>query len=233
MTSMPTAPPASSRRAGIMRSIADAGVVAVLRLSDGARAARVIGAVHAGGVRAVEVTLTTPGALALIEEMARTYGDDLLLGAGSVLDPETARCAVEAGARYVVSPVLDPDVVAEAHRLDVAAIPGGATPTELLAAHRSCADMVKVFPAEGLGPGFLRSVLAPMPFLRLMPTGGVTPENVAEWLRAGAVAVGVGSALLDPALIASEQYEVITRRARTMVDGVRAARPPHVAEGGR
>lgn len=211
-------------RAALTRAIVEAGAVAVLRMSDGARGARVIDAICAGGIRAVEVTVTVPGAIDLIADAARRLGDDLLLGVGSVLDAETARRAVDAGARYVVSPVLDPAVVAEAHRLDVPALPGAFTPTEALAAHRAGADIVKIFPAEVVGMGFLKGVLAPMPFLRLMPTGGVTPENVGDWLRAGAVAVGVGSALLDPALIAADRYAALTERARRMADGVRAAR---------
>jgi 2-dehydro-3-deoxyphosphogluconate aldolase/(4S)-4-hydroxy-2-oxoglutarate aldolase len=202
----------------------DLGAVAVLRLRDPAPAERVIDAICTGGVRAVEVTVTMPDALAVIENTANQLGDDVLLGVGSVLDVYTARRAVDAGARYVVSPVFHGDVVEAAHAAGVPVFPGAFSPTEILRAHQAGADIVKVFPAEVLGPAFIRGVLAPMPFLRLMPTGGVTPDNVGDWIRAGAVAVGVGSALLDPKLIASEDWAALTARARRMAQGVAEAR---------
>lgn len=202
------------------------GAVAVLRLRDSAPAEHVIDAICTGGVRAVEVTVTMPDALAVIERMAKRLGDDVLLGVGSVLDSYTARRAVDAGARYVVSPVFQADVVEAAHAAGVPALPGAFSPTEILRAHQAGADIVKVFPAEVFGPAFIKGVLAPMPFLRLMPTGGVTPDNVGEWIRAGAVAVGVGSALLDPKLIADSDWATLTERARRMAQGVTDARRP-------
>lgn len=213
-----------TQREQTVSRLIDLGAVAVLRLRDAAPAERVIDAICAGGVRAVEVTVTIPDALALIERTARRLGDDVLLGVGSVLDPETARRAVDAGARYVVSPVFDAEVVARAHDLGVPALPGAFSPTEVLRAHRSGADIVKVFPAEVFGVPFIKGVLAPMPFLRLMPTGGVTPDNVGDWIRAGAVAVGVGSALLDPRLIAAGDLAALTERAQRMARGVAEAR---------
>jgi 2-dehydro-3-deoxyphosphogluconate aldolase/(4S)-4-hydroxy-2-oxoglutarate aldolase len=215
--------PTTPRERTVARLI-ELGAVAVLRLRDPAPADRVIDAICAGGVRAVEVTVTVPGAIELIERTARRLGDDVLLGVGSVLDAETARRAVDAGARYVVSPVFDAEVVASAHALGVPALPGAFSPSEILRAHRSGADIVKVFPAEVFGVSFIRGVLAPMPFLRLMPTGGVTPDNVGDWIRAGCVAVGVGSALLDPRLIAVGDYAGLTERARRMARGVADAR---------
>ena len=146
------------------------------------------------------------------------------MGAGTVLDAETARRAIEAGATYVVSPVFRAAVVEEAHRHGVPAMPGAYTPTEILTAHEAGADVVKVFPAETLGPAYIKGVLAAMPFLRLMPTGGVTPENVGEWLRAGARAVGLGGALVDAKLVAAGDYAAITARARAITTAVAAAR---------
>jgi 2-dehydro-3-deoxyphosphogluconate aldolase/(4S)-4-hydroxy-2-oxoglutarate aldolase len=181
-------------------------------------------ALAAGGVTAVEMTFTTAGALEAIEAMRRTAGDALLVGAGTVLDADTARRAIEAGATYIVSPVFRAEVVEEAHRQGVPAMPGAYTPTEILTAHEAGADVVKVFPADSLGPSYIRGVRAAMPFLRLMPTGGVTPDNVGEWLAAGAVAVGLGSALVDPTLVAAGDYATITARARAITTAVAAAR---------
>lgn len=200
------------------------GVVAVVRMKDAGRAMQTVAAIHAGGVSAIEVTVTTPGALELIALVSRELGDAVLVGVGSVLDVETARRAVDAGARYVVSPVFDEEVVRAAHDLGVPAMPGAFTPTEVLRAHRAGADVVKVFPGEVLGPAFIKGVLAPMPFLRLMPTGGVTPDNVGTWIKAGAVAVGVGSALMDPKMIAAGDFAGLTGLARRLADGVAQAR---------
>jgi 2-dehydro-3-deoxyphosphogluconate aldolase/(4S)-4-hydroxy-2-oxoglutarate aldolase len=171
--------------------------------------------------------MTTPDALAVIEELARWMGDELLVGAGSVLGADAARRAVDAGAEYVVSPVFRQAVVDEAHRLGVPAMPGAFTPTEILHAHEAGADLVKVFPSDALGPSFIKGVLAPMPFLRLMPTGGVTPDNVGEWLRAGAHAVGLGSALVDPKLVAAGDLAALTDRARRVTAQVAEARATH------
>ncbi|HEX8430880.1 MAG TPA: bifunctional 4-hydroxy-2-oxoglutarate aldolase/2-dehydro-3-deoxy-phosphogluconate aldolase [Longimicrobium sp.] len=200
------------------------GAVAVLRMNDATRALRVVEAIHAGGVSAVEVTMTVPGALDVIAEVARSFAGEVVVGVGSVLDADTARRAIEAGASYVVSPVFKAEVLEEAHRHGVAAMPGAFTPTEILRAHEAGADVVKVFPADVLGVAFFKGVLAPMPFLNLMPTGGVTPENAGEWIRAGAVAVGAGSSLMDPALIANDDYAGLTALASRLVISVREAR---------
>lgn len=211
-------------RDGTVARLCAEGAVAVIRMRSADDALRAIRALHAGGVSALEITLTTPDALGLIERTSRELGDAVLVGAGSVLDAYSARRAVDAGARYVVSPVFREEVVEEAHRLGVPAIPGAFTPTEILRAHEAGADLVKVFPADTLGPAFLKGVLAPMPFLRLIPTGGVTPYNVGDWLHAGAVAVGLGSALADPALAAAGDWGALTERARTVARGVAMAR---------
>lgn len=211
-------------RSEILSSVLESGAVAVVRMADAARLVRVAEAVAEGGVTAIEVTMTTPNALAVIGDVARALGDAVAVGVGSVLDAGTARRAVDAGARYVVSPVFKPEVVAEAHRLGVPAMPGCFTPTEILAATEAGADVVKVFPADVLGVGFFRGVLAPIPHLRLMPTGGVTLTNAGDWIEAGAVAVGVGSALLDRRAVADGDYHTLTANARTLRQSVEAGR---------
>ncbi|GLC23744.1 bifunctional 4-hydroxy-2-oxoglutarate aldolase/2-dehydro-3-deoxy-phosphogluconate aldolase [Roseisolibacter agri] len=220
---MHPAPHADARRR-IVDDLVARGAVAVVRLPDAERALAVVDALAAGGVTAIELTLTTPGALELIATLRKAGGDALLVGAGSVLDADTARRAVEAGATYVVSPVFRAEVVAESHRQGVPAMPGAYTPTEILTAHEAGADVVKVFPADTLGPAYLKGVMAPMPFLRLMPTGGVTPANVGDWLRAGAVAAGLGSALVDAKLVAANDMAAITARARQTSENVAAVR---------
>jgi 2-dehydro-3-deoxyphosphogluconate aldolase/(4S)-4-hydroxy-2-oxoglutarate aldolase len=200
------------------------GAVAVVRLHSTEAAIRVADALHAGGVTALEITVTVPDAFAVIAAVARRFGDEVCVGVGTVLDAETARGAIAAGAQYVVSPVFRPAVIEESHRLGVPAMPGAITPTEVLTAHEAGADIVKIFPADTFGPGYLKSMLAPMPFLRLMPTGGVTPDNVGSWLAAGAVAVGLGGALVDAALVANGDWGAITERARRVADGVAEAR---------
>lgn len=208
----------------IVQRLIEEGAVAVIRMADSKRLKRVAEAIHKGGISAIEVTMTTPNALRVIEDLAHSMGDVILVGVGSVLDAETARLAIDAGARYVVSPVFKPEVVHTAHRYDLPALPGAFTPTEILAAHEQGADIVKVFPADVVGMAFFRAVKAPMPHLNLMPTGGVTLTNAGEWLEAGACAVGVGSALLDKRAIAEEKYEVLTENARTLRRSIAEAR---------
>ena len=198
--------------------------MAVIRLKDPAKLRSVVEAMAGGGVRALEVTMTVPGAVGLIRELAPTLPDGFLLGAGTVTDAETARAVIDAGASFVVGPIFRPDVIAACHERDVPAMPGCFTPTEIFAAHECGADIVKVFPATALGPQFIRDVRAPLPQIKLMPTGGVTLDNAGDWIRAGAVAVGVGSALLDAKAIADGRFEVITDNARRVVASVAAAR---------
>ena len=200
------------------------GIVAVVRLESAAALSRLVEALAAGGVRAIEVTMTVPGAIDSIRRLTSSVPDDMLLGAGTVLDPDTARRAIDAGARFVVAPVFRPAVIAACHAADVPAMPGCYTPTEILDAWDAGADIVKVFPANGLGPSFLKDVRAPLPQVKLMPTGGVSIDNAGEWLRAGAVAVGVGSALVDPRLVAAGDFAAITERAERIVANLRAAR---------
>lgn len=207
-----------------VQQIQQLGVVAVIRMKDAAKLRRVVDAIAEGGVRAIEVTMTVPGAVELIGTLARSLPEDILLGAGTVTDAGTARAVIDAGARYVVSPVFRREVIAVCHERDVAAAPGCFTPTEILDAHDFGADVVKVFPATALGPQFIKDVRAPLPQVRLMPTGGVSLDNAGEWIRAGAVAVGVGSALLDSKAIDDGRYDVLTNNARRIVASVASAR---------
>ena len=211
-------------REQILQSVLASGAVAVIRMADARRLLRVVEALRAGGVTAIEVTMTTPGAIDVIETLAREMADTVQLGVGSVLSADTARRAVEAGARYVVSPVFKPEIVAAAHRQGVPAMPGCFSPTEILAATEAGADLVKVFPADVVGMAFFRGVLAPMPHLKLMPTGGVTLTNAGDWIRAGAVAVGVGSALVDRRAIEAADYARLTENARTLRQSVASGR---------
>ena len=211
-------------RSAIASQIEQLGIVAVIRLKDPARVRGVVDALAAGGVRALEVTMTVPRAVELIREIAPTLPDGFLLGAGTVTDGETARAVIDAGASFIVGPVFRPDVVVACHDHDVPAIPGCFSPTEILAAHEIGADIIKVFPATALGPQYIKDVRAPLPQVKLMPTGGVSIDNAADWIRAGAVAVGIGSALLDTKAIDSGRLEVITANAQRLVANVAGAR---------
>jgi len=213
-----------SRRCEVTAQIEALGVVAVIRLKDAARLRAVVDAIAEGGVRALEVTMTVPRAVELIAELAPALPDGFLLGAGTVTDAETARHVIDAGASFVVGPVFRADVIAACHERDVPAMPGCFSPTEIFAAHECGADIVKVFPATALGPQFIKDVRAPLPHIKLMPTGGVTLDNAGDWIRAGAVAVGVGSALLDGKAIDQGAFDVITANARRVVASVAAAR---------
>jgi 2-dehydro-3-deoxyphosphogluconate aldolase/(4S)-4-hydroxy-2-oxoglutarate aldolase len=208
-------------RLQVVQALEANGVVAVIRMKEPEKLRAVVNALAEGGVRALEVTMTVPRAIEMIGELAPTLPAGFLLGAGTVLDAETARLAILAGAQFVVGPVFRPEVIAMCHRYDVAAMPGCFTPTEILAAWEAGADIVKVFPATALGPGFIKDVRGPLPQVKLMPTGGVTLDNAGEWIKAGAVAVGVGTALLDAKAIAAGAYDVITANARRIVANVR------------
>ena len=214
----------ASRRARVTAQVETLGIVAVIRLKDPAKLRAVVDAIAAGGVRALEVTMTVPGAVGLIRDLAPTLPDGFLLGAGTVTDAATARAVIDAGASFVVSPVFRPEVIAACHERDVAAMPGCFSPTEILAAYESGADIVKVFPATALGPQFIKDVRGPLPQVKLMPTGGVTLENAGDWIRAGAVAVGLGSALVDARAIEANRWDVITANARLVVANVGGAR---------
>ena len=200
------------------------GVVAIIRMPDPMALRAVVDALAEGGVRALEVTMTVPRAIELIAEIAPTLPSDFLFGAGTLLDADTVHRAVDAGAQFIVSPVFKPEVVQAAHRDGVPVMPGCFTPTEILDAWDAGADIVKVFPATALGPGYIKDVRAPLPHVKLMPTGGVTLDNAGDWITAGAVAVGVGSALTDAKAIEAGKFDVLRANAERIVRSVRAAR---------
>jgi len=215
-----------SGRAETVRAIEALGIVAVIRLKDAGKLGAVIDALAAGGVRALEVTMTVPGAVDLIRRLAPALPPGFRLGAGTVIDPDTARAVIDAGASFVVSPVFRPEIVRACHDLGIAVMPGCFSPTEILAAHDYGADIIKVFPATMLGPQFIRDVRAPLPQVKLMPTGGVTLDNAGDWIRAGAAAVGLGSALVDAGAVERNQFDAIADNARRVVANVSAARSP-------
>lgn len=224
---MPQSPDrVAAARERITAAIEACGVVAIIRLKEPGQLRGVIDALAEGGLRALEITMTVPRAIELIAEIAPTLPSGFLLGAGTVLDRDTARRAIDAGARFLVSPVFRSELIEAGHAHDVPVMPGCFTPTEILAAWDAGADVVKVFPATALGPGYLKDVRAPLPQVKLMPTGGVTVENAGDWIRAGAIAVGVGSALLDAKAIGSGDLRPIADNARRIVSNVRAAREP-------
>lgn len=192
-------------------------VIAIVRLPDAAAAVDIASAVHAGGIRLIEVTLTTAGALDAVGVMQDSGLDGLSIGAGSVCTAEQATQAIGAGAEYLVTPTTSPDVIAAARAAGVPMVSGGLTPTELDTAHQAGADYVKLFPASAVSPHYLREVLAPMPDLRIVPTGGVTGENIPEFRAAGAVGVGVGSALVDNRVVAASDWAEVERRAAALV----------------
>jgi 2-dehydro-3-deoxyphosphogluconate aldolase/(4S)-4-hydroxy-2-oxoglutarate aldolase len=214
----------SDTRADRTAAIERAGVVAVIRMKDSAKVQAVVDAIAAGGVHAIEVTMTVPGAVKLIEELAPRMPSGFLFGAGTVLDAATAARVIDAGAQFIVSPVFRTSLITACHERGVPVTPGCFSPTEILDAWEAGADIVKVFPATALGPGYIKDVRAPLPQVKLMPTGGVTVENAGEWIAAGAVAVGVGSALLDTKAIETGDYAALTTRAERIVANVEAAR---------
>ena len=180
-----------------MQQIETCGIVAIIRANSASELIETAAAIHAGGVNVIEVTMTTPNALQVISDVSSAYGDAVLVGAGSVLDAETARTVMLAGAEFIVSPVTNPDVIEICNRYGKVVIPGAFTPTEILTAWETGADYVKVFPSSGVGAAYIKDVKAPLPQIPLVPTGGVNAENAAEFITAGATALGVGSALVE------------------------------------
>src|SRR5947208_5333587 len=207
-----------------LRRVLDCGVVAVVRSPDGPQLVEVARALADGGIEVVEITMTVPDALEVVRAVRRQLGDRLLLGAGTILDPETARLALLAGAEYLVAPTVNLDVIRLCQRYDKLVMPGAFTPTEILTAWEAGADIVKVFPADVLGPAFFKAMRGPLPQIRLMPTGGVDLNTAADFLKAGACCLGVGSQLVDPKLIAAKDYDQLRDRAAQYVAAVKQAR---------
>ncbi len=213
-------------RLATLARIETTGIIAVIRADSSDELVNVCKALADGGVEAAEITMTTPGALEAITAARKALGDRCVIGVGSVLDAETARLAIIAGAQFVFAPTFNPSVIEMAHRYDKAVVPGAMTPTEILAAWQAGADMVKVFPANHFGPKYFRDILAPMPQLKLTPTGGVDLETAADWLKAGAVALGVGSSLVKKELLKNKDWPGLTKLARqfrNIVDQVRSS----------
>lgn len=211
-------------RAETLSHILSTGVVAVIRMTNAKKLSNVVEAIRAGGVTCIEITMTVPGAVDIITEMARTAPPDVLIGAGTVTDPETAKAVIKAGAKFVVGPVLNLDVLAMCRNNDVVCMPGCFSPTEILGGWNAGADIIKVFPATSLGPKYFKDISGPFPQIRMMPTGGVSVDNVGEWVAAGAVAVGIGSDLLDKKAIDEERYEILTERAQRLTTNFRLAK---------
>lgn len=204
--------------------IADAGVVAVIRTDTAEELVSICQAMADGGIRGVEITMTSPGAIEAIREASRVLKGRAIIGAGSVLDPETARAAMLAGADFIVGPVANLDVIGMCKRYGRIVIPGAFSPTEILQAWEAGADVVKVFPATRLGPSFIKDVLGPIPQVKLTPTGGVTLDNLGEFLKAGAAFAGVGTALVNKRMVAEQNWAELTRVAEKYVEAARIAR---------
>lgn len=206
-----------------LQLIRDTAVIAIMRAASAERLLSAAEAIRAGGVRVIEVTMTTPGALELIGTANGRFGDDVLFGAGSVLDPETARAAILAGAGFIVAPTLNLDVIHLGNRYSIPVLPGCFTPSEALAAWEAGASMIKLFPAGVGGPAFVKALLAPLPQLELVPVGGVDLENARAYMAAGATAVGIGSSLVSEALLDAGDLPELTRRAAALIAGVAPA----------
>src|SRR5437762_8146031 len=207
-----------------LRHVLDSGIVAVVRAPDSDQLVHVARALADGGVDVVEITMSVPNALDVLRQVRQELGERLLLGAGTVLDAETARAVLLAGAEYVVAPTLNLDVIRLCRRYDNLVMPGALTPTEILRAWEAGADIVKVFPADVVGPAFFKAVRAPLPQIRLMPTGGVDLQTAAAFLKAGACCLGVGSQLVEPVAVANRNFDRIRDLARQYVQVVRDTR---------
>jgi 2-dehydro-3-deoxyphosphogluconate aldolase/(4S)-4-hydroxy-2-oxoglutarate aldolase len=209
----------------ILSSIIDIGVVPVVRTSTADAAVKAIEAMYRGGIRAAEITMTVPGALKALERVADQFGDQIVLGAGTVLDPETARACMLAGAQFFVTPSLNLATIEMAKRYSKAIFPGALTPTEVLAAWQAGADAVKVFPCGAVGGAkYIKALRGPFPQIEMIPTGGVNLDTVGDFLRAGACAVAVGGELIDPKTIQEGKYEVFEERAKQYLAAVSKAR---------
>jgi 2-dehydro-3-deoxyphosphogluconate aldolase/(4S)-4-hydroxy-2-oxoglutarate aldolase len=204
-------------------SLIDPGVIAVVRLKSPEQILPLVEALVAGGITAVEITMTTPNALAAIREANREFGRHALIGCGTVLDGQTCRQAIEAGAQFVVSPINRSELVKVAHAAGCPLMLGAYTPTEAQSAHEAGADFVKIFPADGLGPQYIKALLAPLPHLRIVPTGGVTLANVGDFLKAGCAAVGVGSSLINERSARGAHWKDLTTLAGRFVEAARDA----------
>lgn len=217
-------------RTDICGRIEELGIVPVIRVGSAALAMHAVEALITGGISVVEITMTVPDAIEVIDAVAARFGGSALIGAGTITSADEARRAVHAGAQFIVSPGFDAEIVEAAHALDVPVMPGVLTPTEIMAATRAGADWLKIFPCSALGgPSYLRALRGPFPQLKMMPTGGVSLATAAEYIAAGAVALGVGSELVDPVLLEAGRYESLSERAQAFVTIVRTSRSKALA----
>lgn len=206
-------------RATLLEQLLATQIIAIIRLSESEPIFELSQALHRGGIKAIEITMGTPNALEEINKLTQIEG--VIPGVGSVIDVKTAEAAIEAGAQFVVTPVSKPEVIQIAHQYDKPILSGAMTPTEILQAYEWGADVVKLFPAENFGLSYFEAVKAPMPHLPIMPTGGITVENAAEWIDNGALCLGVGSSLMNKKLIAARDFEGITALARAMTEAIK------------
>jgi 2-dehydro-3-deoxyphosphogluconate aldolase/(4S)-4-hydroxy-2-oxoglutarate aldolase len=206
----------------VFQGILERGMVGIVRAGSADAALLIAEACIAGGITALEVAFTTPDTLGVLRTLRERHGDDVLLGAGTVLDAETARAAILAGAQFIISPGVNVETITLCRRYQVLAMPGAMTPTEIVTALQAGADIVKVFPAEMFGPAYIKALRAPLPQAPLMPTGGVTVDNLGDWFASGAVAVGIGSSLSGPG--AKGDYAAVTARAQAFVAQMAAVR---------
>lgn len=211
-------------REEIVSKILELKAVAVIRMEDPSKLIKVSEAIHDGGVKAIEITMTVPNAIETIALASKEIGNKVLIGVGSILNPEMAQKAIDAGAQYVVSPIFKKEIIEISHKNDIPAMPGTFTPTEVQLAYEAGADIVKLFPADVLGMAFIKGIKAPMPHLRVMPTGGVSLTNAGKWLQAGACAVGVGSALIDKKAILEENYSLLTSNAEQIMESINTSK---------
>jgi 2-dehydro-3-deoxyphosphogluconate aldolase/(4S)-4-hydroxy-2-oxoglutarate aldolase len=215
----------SMKKAEVIQQIIDIGLVPVVRASSADEAMRVIDAIKEGGVSVLEITMTVPGAVKVMEAVSERYGADVLVGAGTVLDPETARVCILAGAKFIVSPALNLETIALCKRYSVPVMPGALTPTEVVTAWQAGADFVKVFPCSAMGgASYIKGLKAPLPQIELVPTGGVNLKTAADFIKAGSSALGVGADLVDVKAIRAGEASVVTERARQFLEIVQEAR---------
>ncbi len=207
-----------------MRRLTDPGIVAIIRADNSAQLVDATQALIEGGVTTIEVTMTTPNALQVIRDTTQKFGSKLLMGVGTVLDDITARLAMEAGARFVVTPTLRLDVITICHRYSIPVMTGSYTPTEMLTAHEAGSDFIKLFPADQLGASYIKTVRGPLPQLSIVPTGGVTVATCGDFIKAGCVAVGVGSSLVSKSILDKRDWKTLSEQAAAFVAAVTKAK---------
>ena len=207
-------------RAEIVSKIIELKAVAVIRMDDPSKLIKVAEAIYEGGVKAIEITMTVPNAIETIALASKEIGNKVLIGVGSILNAEMTQKAIDAGAQYVVSPIFKKEIVEKSHQNGIPVMPGAFTPTEAQIAYEAGADIIKIFPADVLGMAFIKGIKAPLPHLKIMPTGGVSLTNAGDWIKAGACAVGVGSALLDKDAIDKENYSILTENAIKIMSSI-------------